>query len=70
MAYTSTQLAALRAAMATGALTVSFEGRSVTYRSLDDMRRAEAIMAAELEPSSAFGTTANPNFTRIEVSRG
>lgn len=50
MAYTTTQLADLRAAIAEGVLSVRFsDGRQLTYRSLDEMRRIEAKMAAELE---------------------
>ena len=53
MAYTSTQLEDLRAAIAEGVLSVRFsDGRSLTYRSLDEMRRIEAAMAAELESST------------------
>jgi hypothetical protein len=53
MAYTSTQLADLRAAIAEGVLQVRFsDGRQLTYRSLDEMRRIEQNMAAELEPTT------------------
>lgn len=53
MAYTSTQLADLRAAIAEGVLSVRFsDGRQLTYRSLDEMRRIEQGMAAELEPTA------------------
>ena len=53
MAYTITQLADLRAAIAEGVLSVRFsDGRQLTYRSLDEMRRIETVMAAELEASS------------------
>jgi hypothetical protein len=53
MAYTSTQLADLRAAIAEGVLSVRFsDGRQLTYRSLDEMRRIEGTMAAELEPTT------------------
>lgn len=53
MAYTSTQLADLRAAIAEGVLSVRFsDGRQLTYRSLDEMRRIEQTMAAELEPTA------------------
>lgn len=53
MAYTSTQLADLRAAIAEGVLQVRFsDGRQLTYRSLDEMRRIEGTMAAELEPTT------------------
>jgi roadblock/LC7 domain-containing protein len=54
MAYTSTQLADLRAAIAEGVLSVRFsDGRQLTYRSLDEMRRIEAAMAAEVEATSS-----------------
>ena len=53
MAYTSTQLADLRAAIAEGVLQVRFsDGRQLTYRSLDEMRRIEATMAVEVEPTT------------------
>jgi len=53
MAYTLTQLQELRNAIAEGVLSVRFsDGRQLTYRSLDEMRRIEAGMAAELEGSS------------------
>ena len=37
MAYTQTQLDALDVAIAEGVLTVSYDGRTVTYRSLNEM---------------------------------
>ena len=53
MAYTLAQLADLRAAIAEGVLSVRFsDGRMLTYRSLDEMRRIEQGMAAELEPTT------------------
>jgi hypothetical protein len=53
MAYTLTQLQELRNAIAEGVLSVRFsDGRQLTYRSLDEMRRIEAGMAAELEGGS------------------
>jgi roadblock/LC7 domain-containing protein len=47
--FTQTQLDELRAAIAEGVLRVSANGRTVEYRSLEDMRRLETIMSAELE---------------------
>ena len=53
MAYTPDQLADLRDAIAEGVLRVRFsDGRELTYRSLDEMRRIEQVMAAELEPTT------------------
>ena len=53
MAYTSTQLSDLRAAIAEGVLTVRFsDGRQLTYRSQYEMLQLERIMAAELEATT------------------
>lgn len=53
MAYTSTQLADLRAAIAEGVLSVRFsDGRQLTYRSLDEMRRIEQSMSNEVEAAT------------------
>lgn len=49
--FTQTQLDDLRAAIAEGVLKVSANGRTVEYRSLDDMRRLEVVMSSELETS-------------------
>ncbi|MFN9622618.1 MAG: phage head-tail joining protein [Cyanobacteriota bacterium] len=50
MAYTAQDLANLRQAIGEGVQRVKFsDGRELTYRSLDEMRRIEASMAAELE---------------------
>jgi hypothetical protein len=52
MAYTSQDLANLRQAIAEGVQRVKFsDGRELVYRSLDEMRRIEASMSAELEPT-------------------
>lgn len=53
MAYTTQQLADLRSAIAEGVLRVRFtDGRELTYRSLDEMKRIETAMAAELEATT------------------
>jgi hypothetical protein len=48
MAWTAEQLAQLDKAMATGARSISFEGKSTTFRSLAEMRTLRAEMAAEI----------------------
>lgn len=48
MPYTLAQLEALDAAILQGASSVSYEGKSVTYRSLDDMLRIRNIVATAL----------------------
>ena len=40
MAYTEEQVRALREALASGVLTVSYDGKSVTYRSVDEIKTA------------------------------
>lgn len=62
MAYTTTDLSAIRAAIASGVLTVHYENRTVTYRSLEELRALEASMARELETPrkrQAFGYATN-----------
>jgi hypothetical protein len=40
MAYTLGQLAALEAALASGATTITYQGRSITYRSVEELKAA------------------------------
>lgn len=47
MAWTQTDVDALKAAIALGALKVRYSDREVTYRSLDEMRETLALMEAE-----------------------
>jgi len=53
MAYTQTQLDALQAALASGVLTVEFDGKRVTYRSLDEVQRAIGTLEKELGQQTA-----------------
>jgi len=48
MAYTQTHLDALQEALASGTLTVTFEGRSMTYRSVQELLRAIAVVQSSL----------------------
>jgi hypothetical protein len=57
MAYTQSQLDALEAALASGTLTVEFDGKRVTYRSLDEIHRAIQII------KTALGQQAKDRFT-------
>lgn len=63
MAYTTTQRDALEAAIARGVLTVTFNGRSVTYQSLAEMR---ALLA---EMNRALSTTTR-TFRVAAVDKG
>lgn len=64
--YTLAQLVALEAALASGATTVSYEGKSVTYRSVAELREAIYVVRAAL-----FGTgTRRRLLTRTEGDKG
>lgn len=64
MSYSADQIAALRNAIATGALTVrNANGETVTYRSLAEMRQVLSIMQAEVS-SAAPVRFINPTFDR------
>lgn len=49
MAFVPADLAAVDAAIASGELTVTSEGRSVTYRSMRELLQARGIIAADLQ---------------------
>lgn len=51
--YTQAQLDALRTAYVSGALTVEYNGRRVTYRSRDEMAVLLAEMESDLTPTAA-----------------
>ena len=57
MPYTQDQLDSLEEAITIGATSVSYEGKSVTYRSLDDMLQLRRIMRESLGISSGKATT-------------
>jgi hypothetical protein len=60
MAFTVAQLNALEAAIGTGELTVSFEGRTVTYRSMSELMKARDTVRAELQASGALAADTTP----------
>lgn len=51
MAYTTTQYETLQSAISSGALTVNYGDKQVTYRSLADMIKIMGMMEVELFPS-------------------
>lgn len=52
MAWTAAQLDALKDALASGKLQVRFGDRSITYRSVDELRKAIATVGAEVNSST------------------
>lgn len=58
MAWTQAEIDALKSAIATGLLQVSYSGppaRTVTYKSTDEQLKALALMEREVSGSSAQG---------------
>lgn len=45
MAFTQTQLDAIDAAIASGELTIEYDGERTTYRSIDELLKARTIVA-------------------------
>ena len=55
MAYTQEQLTQLQNALATGTLRVDYDGKTITYRSLAEIKEAIRVVEAGLAKTS--GTT-------------
>lgn len=64
MAFSQAQLDAIEEGIAAGTTSVSYEGKSVSYRSLDEMLRIRGIIRA------ALGLTSLPVTVLAEHSRG
>jgi hypothetical protein len=58
MAWTQTQIDALKDAYAQGVLTVSVNGRTVTYRSGAEMLQAIKVMESEVNPPTSIARPA------------
>lgn len=67
MAWTQQQLDAIEAAIASGELTVRFGDRTVTYRSMDELLRARAVVKESLSVASG---TAVDRFSFAQTSKG
>lgn len=63
MALSSTDLDKLDAAIAQGALTVEFNGRRMTYRSVDELLAARAHVAAQIAAAAATRNGATKRYT-------
>lgn len=64
MSWTQSDLEAVEAAIASGMLSVSIAGRTVTYRSLEELQRARDLIRQSL------GTTVNRDRRYFEHSKG
>jgi hypothetical protein len=68
MAFTTSDLAAVDAAIASGELTVSHNGRTVTYRSMGDLLKAKETIQAEIAAAQP-GRTARTGYFTFSTSR-
>lgn len=68
MAFTTAQLTALEEAIASGELTVSYEGKTVTYRSMADLQKAYDMVKSALEAAGTI-TEAAPRRSYAAYSR-
>lgn len=68
MAFTQTDLDAIDAAIASGELTVSHNGRTVTYRSMDDLLKARKRIEDVLNRSA--GTSRGSYRYTFQTGRG
>ena len=66
MTYTEDQVRALREALTSGVLTVSYDGKSVTYRSVDEIKTA----LAEIENARARDAGRQVRQIRIVSNKG
>lgn len=64
MAFTVAQLTALEEAIGSGALEVTYEGKTVKYRSTDDLRKAYDFVYAKLVEQGLVAETR----TRVSVT--
>jgi hypothetical protein len=67
MAWTQQQLEAIEAAIGSGELTVRFGDRTVTYRSMEELLQARALIKETLAAESG---TATDRFSFAQTSKG
>lgn len=65
MAFTTTQLAAIESAIASGSLEVTYEGKTVKYASMDDLQKRYNFIRSKL---IAQGDIANDRIRTSYVS--
>ncbi len=55
--FTQTQLDAVNAAIANGKLTVEYDGKRITYRSMAELMQARELIRADLAAASNASTS-------------
>lgn len=66
MAFTTTQLAALENAIATGTLRVKYDGIETEYRSIAELIKARDLVRSELEASGAISAPKRTSYAAFE----
>lgn len=69
MAFTTTQLAALEAAIASGELVVQYDGKRVEYRSVADLVKARDLVRGELRAAGVIAASTRGSTTLASYSR-
>lgn len=69
MTYTAADLAAVRAAIASGEKSVQLDGKAVTYRSIAELLAAERVIAGELQAAGLLAAPARGGTTLAICSR-
>jgi len=67
MAWTQQQVDAIETAIASGELTVRFGDRTVTYRSMEELLQARAVIKNALDAEAG---TATDRFSFAQTSKG
>ena len=62
MAFTTLQLAAIENAIGTGELTVTYDGKTVTYRSMGDLLKARDRIKSDLQATGALPVAIRKSF--------
>ena len=57
MAFSQTDLDAVNKAIASGALTVEYGDKRITYRSMDDLLKAKSVISEELAAASGSASS-------------
>ncbi len=63
MSFSTAQLQAIEEAIASGELSVSYEGKSVTYRSMADLLRARDVIKSSLESAGTLSSAPRSSVT-------
>ncbi len=69
MSFTQSDLNSINTAIASGELTVSVQGRTVTYRSMDDLLKARTLIETDLATQRPGGSIRTGHF-RFTTARG